>query len=143
MFLDDASREVLIAARDAVHAGWKVTHHPLYGNFRPYHQPYRTLLLAFDLPLSARANPENTNNLHCSTAPDVTSIDLMEAALAIYRENRLLLASMVPKSFCEDCSNLDYELMRLPLEQSGWPVYPVEWLYGNSASNSPEHNTRR
>ena len=113
-------------------------HHPLYGNFRPYHQPYRTILLELTLPSCAGAGTDVTvADPKCSIAPDLASINLMEAALAIYTESPVLLASMVSEAFREDCSNLDYELMRLPLEQSGWPVYPVEWLYGNSAPNHP------
>ena len=110
-------------------------HHPLYGNFRPYHQPFRTLLLELALVPSACASPDAIKDQYSGITPDLASINLVEAALAIYTEAPLLLASMATEAFCKDCSNLDYELMRLPLEQSGWPVYPVEWLYGHSASN--------
>lgn len=43
--LDDSARAVLICARDLVHKGWRLANHPLYGNFRPHQQPYRSLVL--------------------------------------------------------------------------------------------------
>jgi hypothetical protein len=32
-------------ARDYIHLGWTLLNHPLYGNFTPKQQPYRTILL--------------------------------------------------------------------------------------------------
>ncbi|WP_165064623.1 GrdX family protein [Desulfovibrio sp. ZJ200] len=43
--VDDDARAVLIRARDLVHRGWRLANHPLYGNFRPHQQPYRSIVL--------------------------------------------------------------------------------------------------
>lgn len=43
--LDGDARAVLICARDRVHQGWRLANHPLYGNFRPHQQPYRSIVL--------------------------------------------------------------------------------------------------
>lgn len=42
--LDDSACAVLICARDLVHKGWRLANHPLYGNFRPHQQSYRSLI---------------------------------------------------------------------------------------------------
>ncbi len=44
-FIEGTSQDVFAAARDLVHKGWKFLGHPLYGNFKPSKQPYRTLAL--------------------------------------------------------------------------------------------------
>ncbi len=44
-FVSGSPHDVFVAARDRIHQGWKLAIHPLYGNFRPRRQPYRTLLL--------------------------------------------------------------------------------------------------
>ena len=45
LLLDGGARDALTMARDRVHQGWRLANHPLYGNFRPHQQPYRSLLL--------------------------------------------------------------------------------------------------
>ena len=45
LVLDGGARDALTAARDRMHQGWRLANHPLYGNFRPHQQPYRSLLL--------------------------------------------------------------------------------------------------
>lgn len=45
LLVRDDARAVLICARDLVHKGWRLANHPLYGNFRPHQQPYRSLVL--------------------------------------------------------------------------------------------------
>ena len=112
---------VLTAARDLVHAGWKLLHHPLYGNYRPHQQPYRSLILHFPSP-----TPSETGSDVQRISPDVMSLDLMEAALGIYQSGRVLIPAEAPASLRDACSLLDYELMRLPLEQSGWLEHALE-----------------
>ena len=43
-----AGIEIVTAGRDLIHLGWQLQNHPLYGNFRPHQQPFRTLLLKKD-----------------------------------------------------------------------------------------------
>ncbi len=104
-FFDTNAGAVTTAARDLVHRGWKLLHHPLYGNYRPRQQPYRSLLLAAPSPETA--------------GPDMDSLHLIEEALLVYNNNKALFPAAVPAALREACALLDYELMRLPLEQSG------------------------
>lgn len=105
IFFDADARAVVTAARDSVHFGWRLLHHPLYGNYRPYQQPYRSLLLASPAVRTAGL--------------DLDSLHLIEEALVVYDENRTLAPSEAPASLLDACGLLDCELMRLPLEQSG------------------------
>lgn len=100
-----AAKPVVTAARDLIHMGWKLQHHPLYGNYRPYQQPYRSLLLTS--PVSGAAGP------------DLASLHLIEEALLVYANCKALDPAEAPASLRAACALLDYELMRLPLEQSG------------------------
>ncbi len=104
VFLDTDARPVVTAARDCIHLGWRLLHHPLYGNYRPYQQPYRSLVLAA---------PGLTGGL------DMASLHFIEEALLVYNNNKALAPAAAPVSLLEACALLDYELMRLPLEQSG------------------------
>ena len=105
IFFDADAKPVLAAARDCIHNGWKLSHHPLYGNYRPHQQPYRSLVLT---------SPEPG-----SSGPDLFSLNLIEEALLIYNNHKVLAPAEAPASLLEACALLDYELMRLPLEQSG------------------------
>lgn len=105
VFFDADARAVVTAARDCIHAGWRLLHHPLYGNYRPYQQPYRTILLQSPNAANARA--------------DETSLHLIEEALLVYSANRALAPGEAPAALKDACALLDCELMRLPLEQAG------------------------
>lgn len=102
LFFDADALAVLTAARDAIHGGWKLTHHPLYGNYRPGQQPYRSLIL--ERP---------------AEQIDTLSLKLIEEALLVYTGCPALLPCMAPASLREACSLLDFELMRLPMQQAG------------------------
>lgn len=66
-FLDDDARAVLICARDLAHKGWRLVNHPLYGNFRPHQQPYRSIvLLPFATGRSAPGMPEAQARQNCA-----------------------------------------------------------------------------
>ena len=111
----------LLAARDLIQSGWLLLHHPLYGNFRPHQQPYRSLILRFN-PDSVRLEDGLERIL-----PDEYSLHLIEEAVGLYRTVTVLTPERAPAAFRDDCAFLDYELMRLPLEQAGWPVaMPVD-----------------
>ena len=109
---------VLLAARELIHCGWKLLGHPLYGNFRPHQQPYRTLLL--------QCNPEafTTGCGYERIIPDELSLRLIEEAITVYRNAAVFIPEQAPPVFRDDCALLDFELMRLPLDQVGWPVNP-------------------
>ena len=115
---------VLLAARDLIHAGWRLLHHPLYGNYRPYQQPYRSALLAL-----GRKNTGDARGMDAAgdsiqrTSTDPESLHFIEEALEVFRSSRILTPDMAPQSFLKDCAVLDFELMRLPLQQAGLPDY--------------------
>lgn len=45
LFVDGTADAVFAEARNLIHKGWRFLAHPLYGNFKPSRQPYRTLAL--------------------------------------------------------------------------------------------------
>ncbi len=95
--------DVCLRARDRIHLGAVLHHHPLYGNFQPRHQPFRTLLLSLD---------ENSS-------VDPFSLQLLEEALRVFSKDAPLLPEDVPAIMLRDCSLLDFELMRRTLMLSG------------------------
>jgi hypothetical protein len=105
-FIDGSAWEVLVKSRDAVHLGGKLLNHPLYGNFRPYQQPYRSLVLQ-----------KNSN----VSSVDLYSLGLMENALEVYRScgDRILLPGMLAEEAERDCRYLDYQLVKHTLSQYG------------------------
>lgn len=131
--------QVLLAARDLIHAGWRILHHPLYGNYRPYQQPYRSVLLEYGLSASVvreqgrfpGESGQNDADEASGGAPvqrvavDPESLHFIEEALEVFRNSPILTPKMAPPSFLKDCSVLDFELMRLPLQQAGLPDYSI------------------
>lgn len=109
------ARSVLLAARELIHQGWVLLGHPLYGNYRPNQQPYRSLLLKFDSRSVAASDGVERINA------DAASLHLIEEALLVYRDCHVLSPDDAPAVMREDCSCLDLELMRQTLVQSGWP----------------------
>ncbi|MDL2279505.1 GrdX family protein [Desulfovibrio sp. OttesenSCG-928-G11] len=104
---------VLLGARDKIHLGWKLLNHPLYGNFRPHQQPYRSLLLR---PCAKAApGPDKITR----AAPDPLSLHLLEQALELYNSVSVLDPARAPAALRDACAILDCELMRLPLQQAG------------------------
>ncbi len=96
-FRDVAGREIITAGRDLIHLGWTLLNHPLYGNFRPHQQPFRTLLLKKD----------------DGDVFDEWGLSLIENAWAIYDSNhRPLTPDRTPERMLRDCSEIDYELMK-------------------------------
>lgn len=87
-----------------MHLGWRLLHHPLYGNFRPRQQPYRSLLLVS--PVSPADYP----------AVDGDSLRLVEEAAAVYAAAPGLCPAEVPPALRQSCSLLDHELLRHTLE---------------------------
>ena len=118
-----SSLDVLLAGRNRVHAGWQLLHHPLYGNYRPHQQPYRSLLLQKSTAYTIQANTQAATQ---QAKVDLTSLHLVEEALGIYQTTPVLLPHQAPHSFLRDCATIDLELMRLPLAQAGWAELGLE-----------------
>jgi hypothetical protein len=97
--IDGTSRDVFIAARDLVHRGWKFLGHPLYGNFRPSRQPYRTLALEH-LP------------------PGIADMDSFVFLESIFQDEAdPIRPGDVPEATRKDFAVLDAELMKDTLER--------------------------
>lgn len=113
---DRSSLDVLREARDKIHLGWKLSHHPLYGNIRPKQQPFRTILL------------EEPSGVTSSLWPaDLYSLELITKAVSLYEyeseKDELSCPWSVPPSMKADCAFLDRELMRETLAQAGLPSH--------------------
>lgn len=109
LFRADANA-VITAARDLIHAEWRLLHHPMYGNYRPNQQPYRSILL--ESPASGAAKAQ-------APGIDAVSLHLIEEALLIYEKCPALPLEKAPLSLKKACAQLDCELLLLPLEQCG------------------------
>ncbi|MBL3592911.1 MAG: GrdX family protein [Synergistaceae bacterium] len=94
-----SSQEILLAVRDEIHRGSSLVNHPLYGNFRPHQQPYRTLVVE---------KPSSPGGV------DVPSLTLIEKALALYRsyEGRIMTPGILDPSVEADYAYVDGELVR-------------------------------
>ena len=103
------SLAVLQHARDRIHQGWQLTHHPLYGNFRPNQQPYRTLVLQGFGQLDLAGG----GSVH------MQSLHLIEEALTVYSSGTILTPEDAPECLRHDCSLLDVALIRTALDQAG------------------------
>jgi hypothetical protein len=99
LFIGGMSLDVLKGARDEVHLGAKLLTHPLYGNLRPYQQPFRTVLAAKESEVSS-----------C----DFESLSLIEKAIEVYQSciDRLIKPEDLPELLRNDYAFVDLELMR-------------------------------
>ena len=106
VYVAAAARDVTAQARDRIHAGWRLLNHPLYGNFRPGHQPFRSLLLA-----PPHADAAGTGGLPVT---DPESLQFIEEALGVYDAcaGAWALPERVSPALRHDCALLDRELMR-------------------------------
>lgn len=104
--------EVLQTARDAIHLGWKLLNHPLYGNYRPYQQPFRTILLE-------RSKATSPAPLTSSQQVDMESLQFIEEALLVFLSTKGIEPKDAPRKLFEDCAELDFALMQLTLEGAG------------------------
>lgn len=103
-YIDGDALDVLIAARDLAHKGWLLANHPLYGNFRPHQQPYRSLVM---LP----------PHKHEASQELCTPLYFLEEALALYQgPTPRCSPGTVPEHYRADCAIIDRELLRATLE---------------------------
>ena len=100
--IEGSSLDVLIHVRSLVHLGSLVLTHPLCGNLRPNHQPFRSVII------------DEKNGL-----ADLDSLSLIEEAVRVYQSCRLILPDELDDSTRNDYAYIDSELMRESLEQYG------------------------
>jgi len=100
---------VLVAARDLIHKGHTLLTHPLYGNFLPNQQPFRTLILASP-GLDGRV--------------DIDSLGHIEKAIGVFRsyEGRWALPGQRAERIERDYALIDADLMRESLRQYGFRI---------------------
>lgn len=115
----ESSHQVLLKARDMIHLGWEMLHHPLYGNFRPYQQPYRTVLLQGK---RLATFSENKSSQTSRIEPDLMSLHLIEQALLVYNNSRVIVPDETPELMRLDCAKLDLALLETTLSQAGLTV---------------------
>ena len=107
-FIDGSALDVLIAARDLAHKGWTLANHPLYGNFRPHQQPYRSLVM---LPPDADMLPVQESE------EPVSALGFLEEALTLYQSPvRKSRPEDLPEHMRTDCALIDRELLRATLD---------------------------
>jgi len=102
--------DVLVRVRDRVHSGWSLLTHPLYGNFQPNQQPFRSVLLS--------RPPEG---VACPVMLDNDSVNLLEDALAVYRkyEGTRVSPGDIPESVERDFAIVDISLLHESLDRYG------------------------
>lgn len=100
-FVDGDSWTVFLRARDLIHSGWCFLAHPLYGNFKPLSQPYRTLFLeAPESGLTGQLNMESFTMLErsleaCRACMTVTHAEPSEEMKRDF--------ALLDKSLTEEC----------------------------------------
>ena len=100
--IEGSSLDVLIHVRSLVHLGSRILTHPLCGNLRPNHQPFRSVLI------------DMMNGL-----VDLESLSLIEEAVHIYEACKLIIPNELDENTRADYAYIDCELMRESLEQYG------------------------
>ena len=99
-YIDGSARDVLIHVRSLIHLGSILLTHPLCGNLRPNHQPFRSVILNFKNGLV-----------------DLESLSLIENAVHVYESCKLINIHELDELKRVDYAFIDYELMRESLEQ--------------------------
>ena len=97
-----SSLDVLIRVRSLVHSGSTLLTHPLCGNLRPNHQPYRSVIV----------------DEHIGSV-DIDSLTLIEDAVRIYQSCKVILPGEIDELTRKDYAYIDAELMTASLEQYG------------------------
>ncbi len=105
--VDGTALAVLTIGRDLIHLGWELVANPLYGNFKPNQQPYRTIVL-------------KKNNSTDSAATHFDSLNLIEEAINIYRSSHILrIPGELRERIDKDFRYLDFSLMEETFCQCG------------------------
>ena len=101
-YVKGSSLDVLIRVRSLVHSGSIILTHPLCGNLRPNHQPFRSVIV---------------DELHGSA--DLVSLSVIESAVSVYQSSSLILPDELDNASRADYAYIDAELMRESLGQYG------------------------
>lgn len=97
-YLEGGALDVLREGRDLIHRGWELLANPLYGNFKPNQQPYRSLIL--------KKEKDGTSSLN------LESLDLIENAIRIYESSpKLMQPGELPEKTDNDFRYLDFVLL--------------------------------
>lgn len=120
-FVKGDALSVLEKARDYIHQGWALLNHPLYGNFTPRQQPYRTILLG--LRVSKEHKPFNV---------DLESLGLIEKSILKFRSGMPEGSKNPPRveSVAEDYAILDLYLVSVNLNR-----YGIKYDFSKAISN--------
>ena len=100
--IEGSSLDVLIRVRSLVHSGSIILTHPLCGNLRPNHQPFRSVLVDA-----------------LKGAVDLESLTLIEEAVHVYESCKLITPGGLDENIRADYAYIDSELVRESLEQYG------------------------
>ncbi len=101
-YVEGSSLDVLIRVRSLVHSGSIILTHPLCGNLRPNHQPFRSVIV---------------DELHGPA--DLVSLSVIESAVSVYQSSSLILPDELDNASSADYAYIDAELMRESLGQYG------------------------
>ena len=99
-FINGSSLDVLIHVRSLVHLGSKILTHPLCGNLRPNHQPFRSVIID-----------------EISGLVDLESLSLIEDAVRVYQSCNLITPEKIDEATLKDYAYIDSELMKESLIQ--------------------------
>ena len=101
-YIEGSSLEVLTRVRSLVHSGSTVLTHPLCGNLRPNHQPFRSVIVDVK-----------------SGAVDLDSLSVIESAVNVYQSSPLIMPYELDDYKRGDYAYIDAELMRESLGRYG------------------------
>ncbi len=99
-FINGSSLDVLVHVRSHVHLGSKILTHPLCGNLRPNHQPFRSVII-----------DENSGLV------DLDSLSLIEDAVRVYQSCKVITPKEIDEATLKDYAYIDSELMKESLLQ--------------------------
>ena len=114
-FIDATSFDVLRRGRSLVHEGWELLASPLYGNFKPNQQPYRTLVL------------RKLNNATGGGLPDAQSLSLIEDSVRFYENAHIVMPpGGLAENIEKDFRYMDIVLLEETFRQYGLLTSPVK-----------------
>ena len=99
-FINGSSLDVLVHVRSLIHLGSKILTHPLCGNLRPNHQPFRSVII-----------DENSGLV------DLDSLSLIEDAVRVYQSCKVITPKEIDEATLKDYAYIDSELMKESLLQ--------------------------
>ena len=101
-YIEGSALDVLIRVRSLVHSGSIVLTHPLCGNLRPNHQPFRSVIVD-----------------EIQGPVDLDSLSVIESAVNVYQSSPLITPHELDDGRRNDYAYIDAELMRESLKHYG------------------------